>query len=182
MCVCIHVRIYSIYKKECNKRSAAALENMAACAPLFSHQKHCTLMSVCYAPIAAPFAVKMQHVRRIAARLANSATILYPGTSPTNHKSAVQFLIKKWRTNFTNCCILFDMYCMCLRFIQGGEKIYYFFIFFFWGLLVGSGETPLCIAVPNLSPPQTQKSSFINHCLSSVYSNSLDNYCYETSI
>ena len=47
---------------------------------------------------------------KIVACSAKSAAILYPGTSCTNHKSVVHFLIKKWHTNFTNGCILFDAY------------------------------------------------------------------------
>ena len=47
----------------------------------------------------------MWRVRRMAARLPKSAAIPYPGASRTNHKSAVRYLIKKWCTNFTNCCI-----------------------------------------------------------------------------
>ena len=38
-------RRYGMRQKECNKRAAAALETMAACAPLFPHQKHRTLMA-----------------------------------------------------------------------------------------------------------------------------------------
>ena len=42
---------------------------------------------------------------------------LYPNASrtnpETNHKSVVRFLIKRWQTNFTNCCILFDAYRTC---------------------------------------------------------------------
>ena len=53
-----------------------------------------------------------ENVVKIAARLAKSAAIPYPGASRTNpeanHKSVARFLIKKWRTNFTNCCVLFD--------------------------------------------------------------------------
>ena len=52
--------------------------------------------------IVALFAVKMRRVRRIAARLAKI----------TNHKSVARVLIKKRCTDFTNCCILFDVYHM----------------------------------------------------------------------
>ena len=43
---------YGIRQKECNKRGAAALENAAPCALLFSHSVCCTLMGVlsCKAP------------------------------------------------------------------------------------------------------------------------------------
>ena len=37
--------IYCTRQKECNKHAATALENMAAFAPLFSHQKCRTLMA-----------------------------------------------------------------------------------------------------------------------------------------
>ena len=47
---------------------------------------------------------------QIAACSAKSAAILYPGTSCTNHKGVVHFLIKKWRTYLINRCILFDAY------------------------------------------------------------------------
>ena len=109
-------------KKNCNKHVAAALENMAARAPLFSHQKCRTLMAAPQCArrlvnrhnpwITAPFAMKMWRVRRIAAHLPKSAIIPYPDTSCTNQKSVTQFLTKKWCTNLTNCCILFDVYHM----------------------------------------------------------------------
>ena len=92
--ICVHVYIlyksvcflcllsgtaYGTCQKECNKRAAAALENMAAFTPLFYHQKCHTLMAK---RIAAPFAVKMRRVRRITARLAKSAAIPYPRRFP----------------------------------------------------------------------------------------------------
>ena len=109
MCVCVcmwihtYVHVWYTSKRMHNKRTAAALGNMAAFAPLFSHQKRRTLMA------------KVPHLDgRIAAHLAKSAAIPYPGASRTNHKSfhksAAPFLIKKQNTNFTNCYIIFDAY------------------------------------------------------------------------
>ena len=111
-----------------NKRAAVALENMACTAFLPPKVSHfydgctavCRLVKCRNPRIEAPFAVKMQRVCRIAARLAKiaahsakSTAIPYPDASHTNHKSAARFLIKKQRTNFTNCCILFDVYLTC---------------------------------------------------------------------
>ena len=62
---------------------------------------------------AVPFAVKMQCSPNYGA-FGKNCRNLYPGASNTNpegnHKSVAHFLIKKWCTNFTNCCILFDAY------------------------------------------------------------------------
>ena len=74
--------------------------------------------------IATLFAVKMRRIQQIAARLAKilvrltkSAAMLYSGTSRTNPeetlKSAACSLIRLWHTNFTNCCILFEVYSIC---------------------------------------------------------------------
>ena len=88
-----------------------ATKNMVPCALLFSHRVHYTLMAAPQCAvlkkrrnpwIVALFAVKMRRVRRIAARLAKI----------TNHKSVARVLIKKRCTDFTNCCILFDVYHM----------------------------------------------------------------------
>ena len=82
----------------------------------------------CKAPQSlALFAVKMRRFHRIAARSPNCGAFgknhgtfgkkrrnSVFGTSRTNpkanHNSAVRVLIKKWRANFTNCCVLFDIH------------------------------------------------------------------------
>ena len=49
---------------------------------------------------------------------------IYPGASCINHKSAVQFLIKKRHTHFTNCCILFDAHCRLTHVVaQHGKQL-----------------------------------------------------------
>ena len=95
--------MYGIRQNECNKRATAtALESMAACVPLFSHQKCCTLMA---APQYAAFCRENAVCLPNCGAFGKSATIPYPSSSRTNHKSATRFLTKKRFTNLTNCCI-----------------------------------------------------------------------------
>ena len=88
--------IYGTCQKECNKCAAAALENMAAFAPLFSHQKCRTLMAK--TPHFDGHATVRRLIKcrntRIAVRLAKGAAIPYSGASCTNHKSVARFLSK----------------------------------------------------------------------------------------
>ena len=119
--------MYGTRQRECSKRAAAASENTAPCAPSFSRRVHRTLMAVhrlvkCRnSRIAAPFAVKMQHIHRIAVCLSKSAAIPYFGTSranpETNHKSVTRFLTKERRTNLTNCFIFTHTVRTCKRYV-----------------------------------------------------------------
>ena len=104
---------YGTCQKECNKRTAAALENKVACVPLFSHQKRRTLMAVpqCAVLYSTANAAHSQNCGMFGKRCRNPYFSAFLTNPEANHKSVARFLVKKRHTNFTKLyCILFDVY------------------------------------------------------------------------
>ena len=96
-----------IRQKECNKHTTAALEYAVPCVPLFSHHVRRTLMD---APQCAAFCSEnAPNCGAFGKKHRNSISGASRTNPEANHKSAAHCLIRMRRTNFTNCCILFDV-------------------------------------------------------------------------